>query len=437
MKRLMGIVALFLFVTSASGAQQVTPSTDAKPVIVIFREDMPFHQFTAEYEIDIRISTSPDSWSYLVRGVVGATQRLERLYGFKSTHVYSHAIKGFATTLTADQIERLSSDSTIDYIEDDRDVVADAEVIPWGVDHVGARGAGSSDSAKAALAGVNVYVIDSGIASHRDLNLVRHLNFAGGSNTDCSGHGTHVAGTIGANDNAGDVVGVAPGVRLTGIKVLGCDGRGSTSSLIKAVDWVTANAVKPAVANISMGSPASRSVDAAVQRSARSNVLYAVAAGNDADPACTRSPARAGYQADGDANGVITTASVDRNDREAASSNYGRCVDVWAPGVQILSTRAGGGTTTKSGTSMAAPHVAGIAALYMATNRQAPSRDVEAVILSHAVSTGTSSKDGQAIQLARVVSQPRADLSDVMIPQMPSSATSMTRTIRIQRDWKF
>jgi aqualysin 1 len=193
-------------------------------------------------------------------------------------------------------------------------------------------------------------------AQHRDLNVIRHVNFASGPNSDCNGHGTHVAGTVAARDNTVDVVGVAPSVPLTGVRVLGCGGSGSTSGVFKGVDWVTANALKPAVANVSLGESTSQALDDAVKKSANSGVFYAVAAGNSGANACNYSPARAGA---GSNNGVMTVAATDSNDREASWSNYGSCVGVWAPGVSILSTRLKGGTTTMSGTSMTSPHGSG------------------------------------------------------------------------------
>jgi subtilisin family serine protease len=232
---------------------------------------------------------------------------------------------------------------------------------------------------------------------------VGHRNFTGdGKNYDCNGHGTHVAGTIAAKDDAQDVVGVAPGAPLTGVKVLGCKGPGSYSGIIKGIDWVTANAARPAVANMSLEGPASQALDDAVRNSAASGVFYSVAAGNDAQPACNYSPARAGLSkvdtnSDGvvnhnDSNGIVTTAATNATDEEASFSNYGKCVDIWAPGVSILSTKLGGGTTTMSGTSMAAPHVGGGGALYLSTNAGSTATDVEALLKANARTQSTISK---------------------------------------------
>jgi aqualysin 1 len=164
--------------------------------------------------------------------------------------------------------------------------------------------------------------------------------------------------------------------------------------VIKGVDWVTANAVKPAIANLSLGGGASTALDNAVKASANSGVFYSVAAGNSGANACASSPARAGTH-----DGVMTTAATDSSDREASFSNFGSCVDIWAPGVSILSTRRGGGTTTFSGTSMAAPHVGGTGALYLSSNTGASAAAVEGQLKADAVSTATLSKDGALIRL--------------------------------------
>jgi subtilisin family serine protease len=199
---------------------------------------------------------------------------------------------------------------------------------------------------------------------------------------------------VAAEDNTQDVVGAAPGAPLTGVKVLGCGGSGTTSGVIKGIDWVTANAVKPAIANMSLGGGASTSLDTAVKNSADSGVFYSIAAGNSGANACNYSPARAGTH-----NGVMTTAATDSSNKEASWSNFGSCVDIWAPGVSILSTRKGGGTTTMSGTSMAAPHVGGTGALYLSSVSASPADVENRLKLDAESSMGTKSKDGRTITL--------------------------------------
>jgi subtilisin family serine protease len=193
------------------------------------------------------------------------------------------------------------------------------------------------------------------------------------------------------------VVGVAPGAPLTGVKVLGCSGSGSTSGVIKGVDWVKANAPKPAVANMSLSGGANTSLDNAVKSAAASGVVFVLAAGNSGANACNYSPARAGSTA-----GVITVAATDSGNNEPSWSNYGSCVDIWAPGVGISSTKRGGGTTSMSGTSMASPHGAGAAALYLSGVPSASASTVETALKNAATTPGTSSKGGGQIKLLSV-----------------------------------
>jgi aqualysin 1 len=317
-----------------------------------------------------------------------------RQHGASVGFVYGHALKGYSAVIPSERVPALRADSRVDYVVPDGVATAVAQTLPWGINLIDADTSSTlAGNGSGAVTNVNAYVIDSGIAAHPDLNLVGHVNFANGKNTDCNGHGTHVAGTIAARDDASDVVGVAPGAPLTGVKVLGCNGSGSWSGVIKGIDWVTANAIKPAVANMSLGGGANQAVDDAVRRSADSGVFYALAAGNEGANACNSSPARAGA---GIANGIVTTAATDSSDREASWSNFGSCVDIWSPGVSILSTRRGGGTTTMSGTSMASPHSAGAGALYLSTHSANPAA-VESALTGAAQSTGTSSKDRRAI----------------------------------------
>ena len=318
--------------------------------------------------------------------------------GLQVRFVYTDAIEGYAAVFpNAQALQRVEDDPRVAFVEQDQEVRAVAQTVPWGIDKIDADVSSTkAGNGSGAVSGVNAYVIDTGIYNHTDLYVKNHVNFAGGKNTDCNGHGTHVAGTVGAKDNASAVVGAAPGVPLTGVKVLGCSGSGSTSGVIKGVDWVTANAAEPAVANMSLGGGASKALDDAVRSSATSGVFYSIAAGNNSANACNYSPARAGA---GTNNGIVTTAATNSGDKEASWSNYGSCVDIWAPGVSIVSTKKGGGTTTMSGTSMAAPHVAGGGALYLSTPRanMDPS-SVESALKSAATPTANTSKDGTTIK---------------------------------------
>ena len=321
-------------------------------------------------------------------------------YGVSVGFVYGHALAGYSAVVPSNRLAALRADENVAYVEADGTMQVVAQTLPWGIDKVDADASSTrAGDGSGAVSNVNAYVIDTGVdKAHPDLYVVNHVNFASGPNNDCHGHGTHVAGTVGARDNTSDVVGVAPGVPQTGVKVLGCGGSGSTSGVIKGVDWVTANAKKPAVANMSLGGSYSKALNDAVLKSASSGVFYALAAGNDGADACTSSPASAGA---GTNNGVMTVAATDSGDKETSWSNYGSCVDIWAPGgtrkVPILSTKKGGGTSTQWGTSQAAAHVRGGGALYISSHVSADPSSVESVLKRAATTAANKSKDGRSI----------------------------------------
>jgi aqualysin 1 len=318
-------------------------------------------------------------------------------HGAQVLHTYQHALEGYAARIPDHRLDEVLAEERVDYVERDAAVTIAAQTRPWGIDKIDADLSSTrAGNGTGAVSNVNAYIIDTGIDKrHPDLNAVGHVNFAGGRNTDCDGHGTHVAGTVAAEDNAGGVVGVAPGVPLTGVKVLGCDGSGSVANVIAGIDWVTANAKNPAIANLSLETRASRVLDEAVRISAASGVFYSVAAGNSGRDACKYSPARAGA---GENNGIMTTAMTNKSDAEPSWSNHGPCVDIWAPGARILSTKNGGGKSTKSGTSMASAHVGGGAALYLSSRTAASPTTVESALEAGAKRTGTRSEGGAAIE---------------------------------------
>ena len=322
-----------------------------------------------------------------------------RRHGAAVGHVFHSGVKGYAARLAGSQVAALRADPRVAYVEPDGIMTASAQTLPWGVNRIDADVSSTlAGNGSGAVTGVNAYVIDTGISAHTELNLVAHGSWvADGKNYDCHGHGTHVAGTIGARDNTSSVVGVAPGVSLTGLKVLGCDGRGPTSNIVAAVNWLAANATKPAVANLSLGGPASQSLDDAVRKAAASGILMVVAAGNEGTNACNVSPARAGA---GTNNGVVTVGATDSSNRAASFSNYGSCVDIWAPGVNVVSTWPNGGTATLSGTSMASPHVAGAAGLHLSRNPAASAASAETTLKANVLSPGTTARDGRAIRIA-------------------------------------
>jgi subtilisin family serine protease len=325
-----------------------------------------------------------------------AGEHTKRL-GARVSHVFGAGLNGYAARIPARKVADLRADPRVAYVEADVTVRTAAQTLPWGVDRIEADISSTrAGNGSGAVAGVNEYIMDSGISSS-DLSVVAHGNWSGdGKNYDCNGHGTHVAGTVGARDNASHSVGVAPGVVLVGLKVMGCGGTGPMSNVIAAINWVTTYAIKPAVVNLSLTSEGSRAVDDAVRRSVAKGVLYVVAAGNEGANACSYSPARLGG---GSNNGVITVAATDSSNREASFSNYGPCVDIWAPGVGIVSTSNNGGTTKMSGTSMATPHVSGAAGLLLARYPMASPAQIEGTMKLNLLSPGTASKDGRPVRI--------------------------------------
>ena len=358
---------------------------------------------------DERIGTDPVGWAYVGERVVGHIQALERKHRVKANTAFGQVFKGMSARLTPAQLEALRRDPSVDLIEEEQiyslgarpssggTTTVTTQSIPWGISKTGATQSYTlAGNGSGTVTGVRTYVIDTGVdMKNVDLNRPLHVNFiADRKNTDCNGHGTHVAGTMAAYDNTAAVVGMAPGAPVYGVKVLDCNGSGTTTSVIKGVDWVAANALLPAVANMSLGGGASQLLDDAVRAAAARGIVFAIAAGNSSANACTASPARIGGVG---TPGVLVTAATDVNDLEASFSNYGSCVDIWAPGVAVPSLKLGGGVVSLSGTSMASPHVAGAAALFWARNPGATHGTVSSYLRQMAQPTGTTSKDGRAI----------------------------------------
>lgn len=281
----------------------------------------------------------------------------------KARHVYDATLQGFAAELTPAQLDRVRRDPAVVSVEQDQVVRA---VGTQSISNAGLYGLDRSDQRALPLsrsytyrtgaATVNAYVIDTGIAvGHRDFGTrAKNVYDAfGKGGADCNGHGTHVAGILGGRTH-----GIAKAVRLRGVRVLDCEGSGRISDVVAAVDWVRTHAAKPAVANLSLSGGYSAALNRAVGNLSASGVFVAVAAGNEGSNACDSSPASA--------LAAVTVAASDRTDTRASFSNHGSCVDTYAPGVGVLSTWLAGGTRTLNGTSMASPHVAGVAALYKA-----------------------------------------------------------------------
>ncbi|HEX8361402.1 MAG TPA: S8 family serine peptidase [Longimicrobium sp.] len=311
--------------------------------------------------------------SYMVILKEGANPRsVAAVAGVSPRHVYTAALNGFAGTLNAGQLNALQHNPAVAYIEQDGIATKSTTQTgaTWGIDRIDARaGLSGTFTYTNTGAGVTAYIIDTGIDT-------RHSEFTGrispvsfdafnDGNDDCDGHGTHVAGTVG-----GSTYGVAKGVTLVRVRVLDCAGSGSWSGVVAGIDWVVSNHVAgtPASSNMSLGGGASTTVDAAVNRMIDDGVASAVAAGNGnragrQDDACKYSPARV--------PAAITVGATDKTDTKTSWSNYGACVDLFAPGLGITSAYIGAGTSetsTISGTSMASPHVAGVAALYLQSN---------------------------------------------------------------------
>jgi subtilisin family serine protease len=410
--RILAALVLALLVPGTPAVAQRQAALER--VIVQFHDDAALDGFSAQYSADEREARSPHLFGYQSRAVLGAIKALERHYGFRAHAFYSRAIRGFAALVTPAQRAALERHPLVKIVEDDRPVqlvpavTPLAQTVPWGMFKTGADISSTrSGDGSGTVTGVNVYVIDSGVdPTHPDINLVQHVNFAGGVNEDCNGHGTGVAGLIAARDNGDFSVGVAPGLPVTAVKVVTCAGLGFPSIIVQGVDWVTANAVKPAVANMSLGSliPLS-TVNNAVRASAASGIFYALAAGNG-NPftgaplnACNTSPALVGRDP-GFPNGIIAVGATGQDDDDASFSNFGPCVELWAPGVALESTwlMAEGGLITASGTSFASPMVAGAAALLLSRFPTLPMWLVEYYIRAAAEVPGTTAHDGAAIR---------------------------------------
>lgn len=323
--------------------------------------------------------------------------------GGEVLYTYDAALNGFAARLPEQALNGLVHNPNVEYIEADQVITIDATQSPanWGLDRIDQRALPLSNSYTYNYtgAGVTAYIIDTGI-------LFGHTEFGGravsgwdfvnndADASDCNGHGTHVAGTVG-----GSTYGVAKGVSLVAVRVLDCAGSGTTAGVIAGINWVTnQHTTGKAVANMSLGGAASTTLDTAVKASIADGVVYAVAAGNNNRDACKFSPARVPE--------AITVGATTNTDTRASYSNYGACLDLFAPGSSITSAWYTSTTAlnTISGTSMATPHAAGVAALYLQGHTATPAQVRDALVaastLGVVINEGRNSPDRLLFSLA-------------------------------------
>ncbi|MEU1971467.1 S8 family serine peptidase [Microbacterium sp. NPDC019599] len=353
-------------------------------------------------------------------GTVAAKHQRSR--GASVTHVYRHALHGYAASMSSSAAAAIAAQPEVAAVIPDLDVQMSAQSLPPGIDRVGADESSAAAGDGRGTVDADIAILDTGIdAKHRDLNVVGGVNCIKGNNSyaDLNGHGTHVSGTAAAKDNSVGVVGVAPGARLWAVRVLDANGGGSWSSIICGIDWVTARAATIEVANMSLGgaggagSCTDHGLREAICRSTAAGVTYVVAAGNSAADAGGFVPATfdevitvsAITDFDGEPGGVGTpSCQTGFDDTFANFSNYGADVDLTAPGMCVLSTWRGGGYRSISGTSMASPHVAGAAALFLSAHPDATPAVVRAALVAAGTLDWTGDPDA--------VKEPLLDVAD-------------------------
>jgi subtilisin family serine protease len=405
---LLAVVFLFAACSEEPGAPVANNGADMKKAGVNEME---------ESSIDVRdryVVVFKES----VRDVDRAVDEMTRGNGATVHFRYRHALKGFNATIPPQAVEALKKNPNVDYIEPDGIARKTQQSNPpsWGLDRIDQRNLPLNQTYNYQNngSGVRVYILDTGIRfNHQEYNGRAFSGWDFIQNdpdaSDCDGHGTHVAGTVG-----GTSVGVAKGVTLIAVRVLDCNGSGSWGGVIAGIDWVTANHIKPAVANMSLGGGYYAPINTAVANSIAAGVVYAISAGNSNANACNYSPAST--------PAALTVGSTTSGDVRSSFSNYGSCVDIFAPGSSIYSSTMTSTSSYQSwsGTSMASPHVAGVAALYLSANPNATPTQVETAVKSNAT-TGVLSSIGSGSPNSLLYSLIAAPAGPV--PNAPSNLT--------------
>lgn len=369
-KQFFMVLAAFVFLAACNNQNQESAPVPETKVNLSKGQEVIKGSYIVTYNTsNARISFRSSDYDQRSRTILNYTKKLVKSYGVSSdriTQTYNSALEGFAAQLSDKEVKALKADPRVAMVEPDTKMQLDYRVtpvqsardyVPYGISRVG----------RASGAGKLAWVIDTGVdLDHPDLNVNRNLSrsfIAGTSNgDDDNGHGTHCAGTIAAKQNNFGVIGVAYGATVVGVKVFNSRGGGSASITIRGIDYVTSRASRGQVANMSFGFPPTTAIDNAVKRLADKGVLVSIAAGNESSNVNTTSPGRLNYR------NVVSVSAMDSRDNFASFSNFGRGVDYCAPGVDIWSTWPGGQYKRSSGTSMAAPHVAGLLLLRGSTN---------------------------------------------------------------------